>query len=340
MTPNRNSNGPVWAVSPKDWGAQINYDEWTDRVYDKDAIAIHHGGSGDYLAAQQPFSQAKEAALLRTWESYHLSKGWRGLGYGFGVGMTGIVYRIRGWNNYGAHLGDHDGDAVSNNKEIVPVILLMSGMPNRHSPSKEMLAGFHRLRSYLEHTEDQPLPLYGHQEIQTDKHTSCPGVNNMAWIRANRSSRGELATPPQGISEVGLLLPVSSTVTTVKEEEESVPEYVPVVSESYARQQLPPINPQAPLTEPVPSPPTPPIPLDDQKLIIDLQKTVKAFHNWVKQEQKNLNRAGFRNQKGERLKVDGIGGPKTNYARLQRDTAATKTGIAYGVPIVIQEIKS
>ena len=342
MKPTRNPNGPSWAVAPRDWGAQVDYDSWTDQVHDKDAIAIHHGGGGDYPAANQPFSTEQEESLLRKWEGYHLSKGWRGLGYGYGIGMTGTVYRIRGWNNYGAHLGDIDGDAVANNKEIVPVVLLMSGNSNRHTPSEDMLTGFHRLRGYLEDTEGVGLPLFGHREVQTEKGTACPGPLNMAWIRENRTSRTDRVSPPpiERKPSVSSTVPVVGRGTTGGST---------VVSESYWSPSVP-DSPVIPPTEPLPVsppvapmppiPPTLPIPSDNQELIKDLQEVTEAFRDWIKEEQNNLNRAGFRDQRGDRLKVDGLSGPKTIYARLQRDDAGTENGVLYGTPIIIQEVKS
>jgi hypothetical protein len=185
--------GPTWSVSPVQWGARVDYDQWTDLHVAKDAIAIHHGGSGDYAAANTPYTVEKEASQLRAWERYHLGKGWRGLAYGYAVGMTGNVYRIRGWNGYGAHRGDVDGDGISNNKEIVPVLFIMSGQPHRHHPSLKMLQGFEALRAYLEEEAETGLYLYGHRELMA---TACPGDNNMVYIRANRHSGAPPAPPP------------------------------------------------------------------------------------------------------------------------------------------------
>ena len=258
----RNPNGPEWAVSPAAWRSKIKYDSWADPVHKKDAIAIHHGGNNDYAAGRQPYSTEAEMAQLRAWERYHLSKKWRGLAYGYGVGQSGTAYRIRGWNNYGAHLGDVDGDGVSNNQEIIPVILIMSG--KLHTPSPEMMVTIHRMRGYFEATEETALWLNGHQEIQTQK-TSCPGPNNMAWIREHRISAPAGGAPAP---------PVAPAVT----------------------------------------------PTDD-------------WLSWVKEEQDNLNRAGFGT-----LVVDGVNGPRTKHARLQRDLAAAAKGVPFGVPIEIKEL--
>ena len=264
----RNPNGPsTGQMSPTRRGApKVKYDSWKDPVHEKEAIAIHHGGNSNYAAGRQPYSTETEMAQLRSWEKYHLSKKWRGIAYGYAVGQTGTVYRLRGWNNYGAHTGDLDGDKISNNKEIVPVILIMSGMANRHTATPEMLTGFNRLRNYLEETEDRGLWLYGHQEVQTQK-TTCPGPNNMTWIRKHRISD----TKTTSVAAATTALPAQPAETTLSD--------------------------------------------------------------WIKEEQDNLNRAGFGT-----LVVDGVNGPRTKDARLQRDIAANATGIPYGVPIEIKEI--
>ena len=184
--------GPAWALSPEDWGAQKNYDAWKDRWYPKDGIATHHGGNGHYPAAQQPYTVGKEIAQLQNWERYHLSKGWRGLAYNWAVGMTGTVYRVRGWNISGAHLGDIDGDHISNSREIPAVLWITSG--THYEPSDEMIAAFERLRAYME-GQTNPLYLWGHKEIQLASPTSCPGVLNMQYVALNRHS-SQLPIPP------------------------------------------------------------------------------------------------------------------------------------------------
>lgn len=207
----RNPNGPDWAMSPTQWGAAVDYDQWTHTVYEKDSIAIHHGGGGNYAAHQFPYSVSKETAQLRAWEAYHLRKGWEGIGYGWAVGFTGTVYRLRGWNNYAAHTGDVDADGISNNKEIAPVLFIMSG--SVLAPGPALIRGFESLRAYLELTEGRPLPLFGHKEVQGG--TACPGPFNMVYVEANRDSGDdmglsaemiELLTRPDAEAEMKLML--------------------------------------------------------------------------------------------------------------------------------------
>ena len=175
--------GPPWAVSPKDWGAKAAYDSWNDHYTPDEGIAIHHGGGGDYPAGNAPFSTAKEVKQLLAWEKYHMSKGWRGIAYGWAIGQSGTVYRLRGWNRYGAHLGDIDKDGISNEEEIIPVLFITSGLI--HEPSPALLASFEKLRAWIEAQCKRSLYLYGHKEVQP-KPTSCPGPKNMAYVVNNR----------------------------------------------------------------------------------------------------------------------------------------------------------
>jgi len=175
--------GPYWAVSPTKWGAVKNYDVWNDKWVVKDSVALHHGGGSDYPAHNVPYAMAKEEQQLRMWEKYHLSKGWRGIAYGWALGQSGAVYRLRGWNLYGAHLGDWDDDNIPNNSEVIPVVFVGSGSRVSLSPAAD--ASFKRLRAYFNETLEASLVLRGHKEIQP-KPTVCPGSHLMTYVKNNR----------------------------------------------------------------------------------------------------------------------------------------------------------
>ncbi len=195
--------GPAWSLSPQDWGAKTPYDHWRDRWYAKEGLAIHHGGNGHYPAAQTPYTVGKEIAQLQSWERYHLGKGWRGLAYNWAVGMTGTVYRVRGWNISGAHLGDIDGDGISNSREIPAVLWITSG--THYDPSDEMIEGFEKLRAYIEQ-QTKPLYLWGHTEVQPNPYTSCPQQKNMAYVTTHRES-DEQPIPPEPEDDILTKLP-------------------------------------------------------------------------------------------------------------------------------------
>lgn len=176
--------GPVWAVSPMEWGARRDYDTWTDTFTPDDGVALHHGGGTNYPAGVAPYSEGKEIEQLRDWEDFHIdSKGWRGLAYGWGVGQTGTCYRIRGWNTYGAHTGDVDGDGIANNVEIIPVLFIGSGSHVDMTPAAKET--FVKLRRYIEDVSGRSLYLYGHTELKGTV-TSCPGPILMEYVKAHR----------------------------------------------------------------------------------------------------------------------------------------------------------
>ena len=172
--------------APSEWGATMDYDSWTDPFTPDDGIALHHGGWGDYPAHQPPYTFDKEARQLRSWERYHLSKGWRGLAYGWAVGQSGNLYRIRGFNRYGAHLGDIDGDGIANNDEIVPIVFIGSGSRVTLSPAADTAVNWLRI-NIIEATSPKATRLYGHKEIQP-KPTSCPGQYGMQYVTAHRTT--------------------------------------------------------------------------------------------------------------------------------------------------------
>lgn len=165
--------------SPAEWGARVNYDDWNDRSYVKDSVAIHWGGT-----AQPTYMMGvgAEMEILRSWERYHMvHRGWRGIAYGYAVGMSGTIYRLRGKNNYGAHLGDKDGDGVSNNKEMIPIVVIM-GLGG--TMTAEAWFGVRKLYQHLlrEPWTANVLPVFGHREVQPSKPTQCPGDEIMIGI--------------------------------------------------------------------------------------------------------------------------------------------------------------
>lgn len=183
-------------LSPQQWGARVDYDTWRDPFTPDDGVALHHGGSADYPAGRTPYSQSNEIAQLRSWERYHIdTRGWRGLAYGWGIGQTGTIYRIRGFNTYGAHSGDVDGDGISNNSEVVPFIWIASG--NRHTMSAAAAGSIRWARQNLILPRSpRALYLWGHQELKGTA-TSCPGPAGMTYVRANRIVEADMLTTAQ-----------------------------------------------------------------------------------------------------------------------------------------------
>lgn len=182
--------GENFSVSPQEWGASINYNALNDPWVPKDKIIIHFGG-GPNSAGDPPYSQEKEMVVLRSWEAYHLSKGWRGIAYNYAVGQSGTIYRLRGWNwNAGQYESDDvDYDGISDNNESIAVVFILGGDEERQqAPTPAAIAAFESLRAYIEQATGGRLPLYGHGEVAVSggHSTNCPGPILSQYVTENR----------------------------------------------------------------------------------------------------------------------------------------------------------
>ena len=163
-------------LSPTDWGARVNYDDWNDQYVQKDKIFVHYNGG-------TPVAQGGvdvEIARLQAAENHHIdTRGWRGIAYGWAIGSTtGTIFRLRGWNLYGAHLGDIDEDGVLENFEGIPVYFTVGDDQPISMAAKRSFA---ELRTYLEQHVGTQLPVYGHRDTQQ---TTCPGDVLYAWVQS------------------------------------------------------------------------------------------------------------------------------------------------------------
>jgi len=181
---------------PEEWGSVLGgpqrpgktpYGDWKDPYVQNEFAVLHYGGAGPYSAAIAPFSLEKSKAKLVQWELMHTggSRNWRGLAYGFAIDELGHVFIARGFNLYGAHLGDYDNDGISANREGLPVLWI--GGENNKGPSTEAFDAFERIVIAAENAERvRYTRILGHKEIQGG--TSCPGSAGMMYVRANRTS--------------------------------------------------------------------------------------------------------------------------------------------------------
>lgn len=173
------------AVAPAGWGARIDYDTWSPSTTPRDKVVVHYGG-GANRAGYIP-DAAKEMEVLRGWERWHIDgRGWRGIGYGWAVGQTGTLYRLRGFADYAAHRGDYEPDGIPENREAFPVVFILGG---DQQPTVDAVATFTDVHQALEAHTSTDLPVYGHQEIAqhgTGTSTACPGAPLMTIIEQLR----------------------------------------------------------------------------------------------------------------------------------------------------------
>lgn len=161
---------------PKGWKAQVDYDKWSERPR-TNQVFIHWAGTPVSDAAAKGNVNA-EKAQLRSFEKYHLGKGWDGIAYDWAIGQSGTLYRLRGLGRSGAQSGDADRDGVNNNVEGEAILCIVG--QGQH-PSVELLDKLDEVLDTLGYKE-----LYGHQEGRGTK-TSCPGPDLMEFIRDRRA---------------------------------------------------------------------------------------------------------------------------------------------------------
>lgn len=159
------------AVSPRAWGATIDYDTKTWRPWNPDKYVLHYGGDAVRGADDGP---GREQAVLRAWEHYHVnSKGWQGIAYNYAIGQSGTLYRLRGENRSGATSGDYEPDGIPENHEARAVVFILGGV---QEPSEAALDTFRQMWAA------DPMPVIGHRQASTTG-TLCPGTHLMRFIQ-------------------------------------------------------------------------------------------------------------------------------------------------------------
>lgn len=204
---------PRWMVRPDEWGATIDYLNWTDRYVPKDKLAVHYEGGPQPANELSPELQAQLDDLLRKmperpkfwrrpwrwirWydsldflaqverekrvcrgiEAYHLGKGWRGGAYSGVIGPSGTFYIMR-WMNYtAAHYSgtdDIDKDGTDENAEAFATMLILGGA---QEPQRYAWRTLKKVRRWLQRKMRVVIMPFGHKEIAWSggHNTSCPG---------------------------------------------------------------------------------------------------------------------------------------------------------------------
>lgn len=181
-------------LSPTEWSARVDYDSWPTDPTPRERIALHYNGPAltGYTAGVW-----REKQIIRGMENWHIDgNGWSGLGYGYGIGYSGTIYRARADARLGAHAGDFDRDGIPENRETDAVVLLLG---KGQAPSQDQYLAFEQLRGDLEAQNDRQQILIGHREIAlegTGTVTECPGDIVMSYVVANRRLAPIVGTTP------------------------------------------------------------------------------------------------------------------------------------------------
>lgn len=184
-----------------DWGSRTSYPDGTKLPFDVDKIVIHWGGGTDPDGDDDIPTEGEEAAILRSWQRFHIDgKGWSDIAYNYGIGNTGLLYRLRGWNRSGATSGDIDQDGIPENQEAVALVWI-GGTAGR--PSVEAFQAMGQLVRAIYRALGWDLTDGSKVTVHSDhKATACPGDEWRAW----RDRKGWLdGVPPAGeVDEFGL----------------------------------------------------------------------------------------------------------------------------------------
>jgi N-acetylmuramoyl-L-alanine amidase len=122
-------------------------------------VIMHHSGGTDL----NPLLDTSHHTA-QMMESWHLSKGWDGLGYTFVIHKDGAIWAGRPEHRSGAH-------TVNQNAQSIGICL--SGNFDATYPTKEQEEAFKELWRYL-YDKYGPLPIYGHRDFARK---TCPGNN-------------------------------------------------------------------------------------------------------------------------------------------------------------------
>jgi len=113
-------------------------------------IIVHHSASPDVSAA--------------TIHSWHLQKGWSGIGYHFVIRQAGGIEAGRPLETVGAHAGPEvNGDSIG---------ICLAGNFMEYAPTKEQLVSLAQLIIYLRDAYNYDLEVLRHKDVAA---TDCPG---------------------------------------------------------------------------------------------------------------------------------------------------------------------
>lgn len=138
-----------------------------------------------YSTGSEP---AGTSAVLARWQairSYHMNvRGWRDIGYNFGVANLGpqsaLILEGRGWQREGGHTKGH-------NRAGHGYCFLGNDDPGRSDPSPRTLDAFRLLYVLHSHQLAAPAAQHAHRDFAS---TACPGDELTAWVREGMPRRG------------------------------------------------------------------------------------------------------------------------------------------------------
>jgi hypothetical protein len=148
-------------ISRAQWGAKATPAADPLSAVEVVGIAVHWPAMAKSLRGVPAVS-----AALRSWQAYHLSKGWRDIAYQVAVDQDGNRYILRGLDGVSAANGDTD----TNRRYGAVLVVLAPG----EAPTPAMLDELRRVVADHRRLFPKSTRVVGHKDIRPEP-TACPG---------------------------------------------------------------------------------------------------------------------------------------------------------------------
>lgn len=148
-------------ISRAQWGARFTPAADPLAASEVVGIAVHWPAMAKSLRGVPAVS-----AALRSWQSYHLSKGWRDIAYQVAVDQDGNRYTLRGLDGVSAA----NGDTETNRRYGAVLVVLAPG----EAPTPAMLDELRRVVADHRRLFPKSTRVVGHMDIRPEP-TACPG---------------------------------------------------------------------------------------------------------------------------------------------------------------------
>lgn len=141
----------------------LEFSNLTERLATK-RIVIHHSASPDV-----------SASIIHSW---HLSRGWAGIGYHYVIRVNGDIERGRPEWARGAHAPPANSDSIG---------ICVAGNFEIDIPSADQIDALVRLLKDIRARYEKNLPVIGHKDVMS---TLCPG-SRFLWAELYSKLKGE-----------------------------------------------------------------------------------------------------------------------------------------------------
>lgn len=168
-------------IMPREsWGAQAA-DPSLMQYHTIERLTVHH--AGDQSATTGP-------ARYRSWQAFHIGRGWGDLAYHYIIGLDGTVYSARDPRYAGATGTNYDPASH--------LLIVVEGNFNQDDPTPAQLDALVRVLAWASIAfEVSPSTISGHRDHAS---TACPGDNLHSYIASGNLERDVAALIASGSS--------------------------------------------------------------------------------------------------------------------------------------------